>query len=1423
MRYTDLGSYPVWSAGLAAGATYTLKQTAVSDPELFEQGAEWSVTVSEYGDTVTVASRNDAAYGSFDTTLQVNGEAEAVTALQDRYLDEINVSLEKEWEDILGNATDAPEDIAGVRLACAWSKDGAEWFEAEIDLTADEDYAGTFSMPGAAQMFRVHETAYILVDGSTVTAVEGWQDVINAGAWYVQDGVRKEGEGLLKVTTAGLTEVHLTNRSTESSDGYTVQLEKVWELTDENAEPPVQSVTLTFQPFARGTSLDNLTKLGDDESPDSVTVELYASRNWKGAVTLEKDIAYLVTEEKDESLEDSFATEFTTEKLGSGETQTSWTLSVKDEEGTSTLSFNGTDMAVVWPGLAEEEEGGLLSVNNSERVFRVVLDWDDWSNAWSTRPEHVTLTLEENAAETSREGEGWTPVTDITGSGVEHPLENQAWVKDSYTYSFDHVDLSKFYQVSVSGADSDTEQLLDKYTVIYEDSRNADEHTQNITLVYRPTYTVTVEWMDAENKDDLRPDSLTVELMCQVTDSDTGETTLEAATDENGNPVTLVLTRPDENENVGGVGYWQGSFPLAMMDQNTVYVARVVGAENGDDIISFDDAGTYGVTYYDMQLPVTSEADFSQRIVLTAKREYQVEKTWNVDLAQKDVPEELGVILQKKEGTQVKDGETVDKWSDPVQRLTLNADNGWKGTFNAVDRYTVESDVTELKDGKTVRTVTWSDGDTYRVREISDAKLRETLQSYLDGATGDLPLVVQSYIAEHKPVDSILDWAYEAVDGSDVPEAVKKWTKGYLQDNIPEDGEDITLQVKTDDGTHSTKYQVKYEVDGDKVSITNTAILDITIYKKWLMFGSAEDDIPDSVYLMLMSRAIYPEDMKEMADQIPYSNVYLPVTSLGVVGGTLVPGDHSDYITFGIPLDFIAIAEAKKPEEGEDDSKGWQVSFRVKKYNDYGLEQEFKGGELVSASLSTIAGIVADTFGFDGLADILNYVSINPGGYISVSTKAMAIPEDYIPVVGDDTHLLSVVVNTWSGEYKGIGGVKYWKDDSNAYGTRPESVSLSVYETTLAGDVKLGETVCSPDTLWTWTFSTYTDPLTGEEKHLDEDKIALGVYKVKEDDVPAGYTVSYDGYDVINTLTALTVENTVYNSGEGNDPEFTYTLALTGTSATTLKALATRRGSTTPVEETLTASAAIPGEAVFTFTLKNDEQLTILSAADSAGSAIELPELTYTLTQTAPGDGWTTDVAASGQDTQKDTAKVEGTLQGGTDIHWYNSLPITVSGNKTVQGKPLSWYFYSRYWRFDFSMQVKDARSGSFDAICTGSSKDTFSFSFTPNDWSDLPQSVTVKETAAYAVDENTGEKYEVFLPVDTEVPLTAVRDENGILQVTAETLTIDNEPKPISVTVIKQWREQEGEDLPDSLGVTFYAAYKSSQVMAAQKVLLSG
>ena len=506
-------------------------------------------------------------------------------------------------------------------------------------------------------------------------------------------------------------------------------------------------------------------------------------------------------------------------------------------------------------------------------------------------------------------------------------------------------------------APSDTGKRLELYTITYDDSGNETEHTQQITASYRAPFKVTVEWMDAENKDDLRPDSLTVELLRQETDAETDETTLVRVTDEQGEPVTLELKRPDENENVNGVGYWQGSFPDAVQSADTVYAARVVDADSNGDIIRFEGAGVYAVTYDDMELPISSAEDYAQRIVLTAKRELKVQKKWDVDLLQEDVPEELGVILQKKTGTETKDGKTVDTWSDPLERLTLCAVTDWEGTFQPVDRYLVESDTTELKDGQTVRTVKWKDGAEYRVREISEAKLRETLQSYLDGAAAELPQTVKDYIDKHKPVDSVLDWAGEVLDGTDVPEAVKTWTKQYLQDSIPESGEEILLDVPDENGGHKTRYLVTIKTDGDTTTITDQAVLYVTVYKQWMLFGAAKENMPDSVYMMLLARP----KQDAATEEIPGASTWLPVHRVSAIpGGTLIDGDCIDIPILG---KVIAIGEAKADEDADtdDDDKGfqlWQLTFRVEKYNMYGVEQEYKGAELTAGSISVLLSIV---------------------------------------------------------------------------------------------------------------------------------------------------------------------------------------------------------------------------------------------------------------------------------------------------------------------------------------------------------------------------------------------------------------------------------------------------------------------------------
>ena len=200
------------------------------------------------------------------------------------------------------------------------------------------------------------------------------------------------------------------NRAAKAAEGtYILPLEKVWELTGEDEEPPTDSVTLMFIPIAKGTSLEDMTWRGADESLDMASAVLYASRGWQGSVCLQEGVAYLVMESLGDDVASSFATEYATVS-GDGTVQSSWTINIRSaEEGAvaSKVTFSGDTRGLVWQELAEE--GGSLRVTNSDHIFKVKLNWDDLDDLGGVRPEHVTLTLEQKGTDEQGQ-ETWTAV-----------------------------------------------------------------------------------------------------------------------------------------------------------------------------------------------------------------------------------------------------------------------------------------------------------------------------------------------------------------------------------------------------------------------------------------------------------------------------------------------------------------------------------------------------------------------------------------------------------------------------------------------------------------------------------------------------------------------------------------------------------------------------------------------------------------------------------------------------------------------------------------------------------------------------------------------------------------------------------------------------------------------------------------------------
>ena len=114
-----------------------------------------------------------------------------------------------------------------------------------------------------------------------------------------------------------------------------------------------------------------------------------------------------------------------------------------------------------------------------------------------------------------------------------------------------------------------------------------------------------------------------------------------------------------------------------------------------------------------------------------------------------------------------------------------------------------------------------------------------------------------------------------------------------------------------------------------------------------------------------------------------------------------------------------------------------------------------------------------------------------------------------------------VVTNTLTGTTE-VRGTKTWMDNSDAYGTRPESLLLTLYRQVEGGTA---ETV-DIEPVWG---NTDTDQWTYTYSNLDQydEEGRIYTYTVAET-VPDGYTqTAQNGYDMTNTLT-----NTIAVSGE---------------------------------------------------------------------------------------------------------------------------------------------------------------------------------------------------------------------------------------------------------------------------------------------------
>lgn len=365
------------------------------------------------------------------------------------------------------------------------------------------------------------------------------------------------------------------------------------------------------------------------------------------------------------------------------------------------------------------------------------------------------------------------------------------------------------------------------------------------------------------------------------------------------------------------------------------------------------------------------------------------------------------------------------------------------------------------------------------------------------------------------------------------------------------DGDPETNTVRYLVGDHHTKYQVSYDgntQDGvHSFSITNKAIVEVDVIKRWLTFGVDDEDIPDSAWLVLMctpkadaldAAKAAGADLGGVLDyEFPVIN---PIKGgndpISIISELVLGVDINIFSKLGI-IPKLAIAKATKTEH--DGVKSWTVHFTDSKYH-MGIPVEYKGAELSSEIIRQIIKYVSK-----GTVNLP--VSYNPfSNYFSIPTKAIRTilgitdvdqildfsgltkkmlekaknltvediknfgPETLL----DDDQLMANVINVKvdfdtdsddpDDEKITISGSKTWDDSDDQAGKRPESITVRLR----ADGKETDSRTVTADEGWKWEFRDL--PKTEDGRKIR--------YTVSEDAVE-GYQTSVNGADITNTYS----------------------------------------------------------------------------------------------------------------------------------------------------------------------------------------------------------------------------------------------------------------------------------------------------------------
>ena len=753
--------------------------------------------------------------------------------------------------------------------------------------------------------------------------------------------------------------------------------------------------------------------------------------------------------------------------------------------------------------------------------------WDDSNNQDGIRANDVTVVLLANGENTGKSlvlssGNGWT------GSFTELDKYEGGEV---ITYTVQELQIAGYASV-ITGNQT-------------EGYRITNTHTPETVAV-----SGTKTWVDADNQDGFRPESITINLLADGAVID-----------------TITVTEADN---------WSWSFEnLPKYRNEGILIVYSVTEEAVED---------YSTEYNGFN--VTNSHTPEQTSVT-------VSKAWQDADDQDGIrPNDITVAL-------LANGENTGK------TLVLNAGNGWTGSFTELDKYEAGAEIVysvaeiAVEGYETVIT-----GDQYTGYSITNSHNPETVavagtKSWddADNQDGFRPeSITINLLADGAVIDTVTvteesgwSWSFEnlpkyrdhgiLIQYSVTEEAVEDYVTTYnnydvVNTHAPEKTSVTVSKVWADsddqDGIRANDVTVILLANGEETGLT----LVLNNGNNWTDSFTDLDKYENGVEIVYTVREAEVQGYETVITGDQYTgytvtNSHTPETV--AVAGEKTWKDHNNQdgvrpesITINLLSDGVVIETIEVTEES-----GWSWSFEnLPKYRDHGVEivyaitenvvedysTEYDGYDVINKHAPeqtsvTVSKSWQDSDDQDGIRpEDIEVILLADGeetgkklklnadnnwtdsftkldkfrdGVEIVYTVAEIAVEGYETVITGDRTTGFIITNSHTTETIEVAGAKTWNDNNNQDGKRPASITIN-----LLADGEVIQTVTvTEENGWAWSFSNLPKFKNGGVEI---------VYSITENAVE-GYTTTYDGYNVTNSYTPEEISITVAKAWADTD------------------------------------------------------------------------------------------------------------------------------------------------------------------------------------------------------------------------------------------------------------------------------------------------